>query len=68
MTQKDFLDEMVSARTNRNTSFPQLVSAAASMLGRRGGLKGGPARAAKLTAARRSEIAHKAAEARWRST
>jgi hypothetical protein len=40
---------------------------AAVELGRRGGLKGGPARAAKLSAKKRSEIAKKAAEARWRS-
>jgi len=38
-------------------------------LGRLGGKKGGPARAAKLNKGRRSEIARKAAEARWgRST
>ena len=34
-------------------------------LGRRGGLKGGKARAAKLTSDQRSEIARKAAMARW---
>ncbi|GBE06360.1 MAG TPA: hypothetical protein ENG95_00760 [Nitrospirae bacterium] len=38
---------------------------AAVMLGRMGGLKGGKARAAKLSAKKRSEIAQKAAEARW---
>lgn len=38
---------------------------AAVSLGRRGGLKGGKARAAKLTAEQRSEIGRKAAEARW---
>jgi hypothetical protein len=38
---------------------------AAVELGRRGGLKGGKARAAKLTAEERSEIARKAARARW---
>ncbi len=38
---------------------------AAVALGRLGGKKGGPARAKKLTAARRSEIAKKAAKARW---
>jgi hypothetical protein len=38
---------------------------AAVELGRLGGLKGGKARAAKLTAKRRSEIARKAAETRW---
>jgi hypothetical protein len=39
---------------------------AAVALGRRGGLKGGRARADKLTAEQRSEIARKAAAARWR--
>jgi hypothetical protein len=34
-------------------------------LGRIGGLKGGKARAAKLTAEQRSEIARKASNARW---
>jgi len=34
-------------------------------LGRMGGLKGGKARAAKLTKVQRSAIAKKAAEARW---
>lgn len=33
--------------------------------GKRGGLKGGPARAAILTAEQRTEIAKKAAQARW---
>jgi hypothetical protein len=38
---------------------------AAVALGRKGGLKGGPARAKKLTAEQRSESAKKAAKARW---
>lgn len=38
---------------------------AAVALGRRGGLKGGKARADSLTAKQRSEIAKKAAKARW---
>ena len=38
----------------------------AAALGRLGGLKGGPARAAALTAKRRREIAKAAARARWR--
>jgi hypothetical protein len=41
-------------------------SPGALSLRRRGGLKGGPARAAKLSAERRSEIARKGAAARWR--
>ncbi len=42
---------------------PEAVS-----LGRRGGLKGGKARAAKLTAEERTAIAKRAASARWRKT
>ncbi len=38
---------------------------AAVSLGRRGGLKGGKARATSLSAKRRKEIARKAAESRW---
>ncbi|GBE37816.1 hypothetical protein BMS3Bbin08_00413 [bacterium BMS3Bbin08] len=38
---------------------------AAVALGRLGGLKGGKARAAKLSAKKRKEIAQKAAKARW---
>lgn len=38
---------------------------AAVMLGRLGGLKGGPARAAKMTPEERSESARKAVHARW---
>jgi hypothetical protein len=38
----------------------------AAALGRKGGLKGGPARAARLSPARRREIARAAARARWR--
>lgn len=37
-------------------------------LGRKGGLKGGKARAAKLTAEQRREIAQRAAKARWGQT
>lgn len=41
---------------------------AAVALGRKGGKKGGPARAAKLTAEERSAAAKKAAAARWRKS
>jgi hypothetical protein len=40
---------------------------AAVALGRRGGLKGGKARAASLTPEQRSEIARKAAAKRWQA-
>jgi len=39
---------------------------AAVALGRLGGLKGGPARAAKLTQQQRTEIGKKAAASRWK--
>jgi hypothetical protein len=38
---------------------------AAVALGRKGGLKGGKARAESMTAKRRSEVAKKGAKARW---
>ncbi len=44
---------------------PSELHDAAVRLGHKGGLKGGPARAAELSAEQRSEIAAKAAKARW---
>ena len=44
------------------------MRAAAAAFGRIGGKIGGPARAAKLSKKRRSEIAKTAAKARWSST
>jgi hypothetical protein len=44
---------------------PPEKDAAAVALGRKGGKKGGKARASKLTDERRREIAQKAAKARW---
>lgn len=41
---------------------------AAVALGRKGGLKGGKARAAKMSAKERSDAAKKAAQARWSSS
>ncbi len=49
----------------RSSNAPEKNPAAVE-LGRRGGLKGGKARAAKLSKKRRAEIAKKAAQARWR--
>ena len=42
------------------------IKAAAAALGRKGGLKGGKARAESLTSKQRSDIAKKAAKARWK--
>lgn len=56
--------------SKRDTTWDDLVSgggknAAAVALGRRGGVKGGPARALALSAEKRSSIAKTAALARW---
>lgn len=56
---------IVSEATGEESPAKPEKDPLAMELGRRGGLKGGPARAAKLTKKKRSEIAKKAAEARW---
>jgi hypothetical protein len=53
---------IVGDATDERASEPESPQAAA---GRKGGRKGGQARASLLTAERRSEIARKAARARW---
>jgi hypothetical protein len=52
--------ELTGQKLKRRRKNPAAVA-----LGRRGGLKGGKARAASLTPERRSEIARKAAAKRW---
>ena len=61
MPDRSSKDDENSERANR---VPER-NAAAVELGRLGGLAGGPARARKLSARRRSEIARNAATARW---
>ena len=56
--------ERIAVVSRRVVSEPLNPHAAA--LGRLGGLKGGPARAAALSARRRREIAQAAARARWK--
>jgi hypothetical protein len=51
---------MGTKQTGKKRKLPAAVE-----LGRRGGLKGGPARAKKLSAEERSESARKAVTARW---
>jgi hypothetical protein len=50
----------MSAETPNKGKDPAAVA-----LGRKGGLKGGPARAAKMTPEERRESARKAVQARW---
>lgn len=52
-------------RVMRHATEPQTPETPEQRTGREGGLKGGAARAAKLTPEQRSEIARKAAQARW---
>ncbi len=55
----------IAHRIVRESTEPKAPEAPAQVNGRSGGLKGGKARAEKLTPAQRSEIARKAARARW---
>jgi hypothetical protein len=52
-------EELLQKATEEGKNF------AAVLLGRQGGLKGGKIRASRLSAQKRSEIARKAALARW---
>ena len=60
---KSIVDQATSEE--QETITPDQAKSIAAQLGRLGGLKGGKARAAKLSAKRRSEIAKKAAKVRW---
>jgi len=55
----------IATGEREDTPPPSKKNAAAVELGRLGGLKGGNARANKLTPEKRKEIAKKAAEKRW---
>lgn len=60
--------EIVRLTTEEAAPEPERspVSEYLSQIGRKGGLKGGKARAAKLSSRRRKAIAEKAAASRWR--
>ena len=59
--------EQASRGAHDQSADDELVrSQMAKLLGQRGGLSGGPARAAALSPKRRTEIAKKAAERRWK--
>jgi hypothetical protein len=55
----------VMREATRDPEAPPEKNPAAVALGRLGGKKGGPARAAKLSAKKRAQIARKAAMTRW---
>ncbi len=58
-------DEEEQAEPKTEPEPPRAKDPAAVALGRKGGLKGGKARAAALSPEERSAIAKKAAKARW---
>ncbi|HEY4875196.1 MAG TPA: hypothetical protein VIH86_06460 [Puia sp.] len=58
--------DLVTGQSEDKTIEKDEIKSAAAALGRLGGLKGGKARAKSLTAKKRSDIAKKAANARWR--
>lgn len=57
---------IVGEATEAPAEKPHEKNPAAVALGRLGGLKGGPARAASLSAMKRKQIAKRAAGARWK--
>lgn len=60
------INKLAKSITDEATGNKPKKNEAAVALGRLGGLKGGKARAAKLSAKKRREIAKKAADARWK--
>lgn len=60
------IDHIASKHEEPEIEITDEMRAAAAAFGRIGGKIGGPARAAKLSAKKRSEIAKKAATARWK--
>ena len=72
---KRVLDEIIAKHDPESITLEKVKEAEASgknlaavALGRLGGLKGGKARAEKLSASRRKAIARKAARSRWKKT
>jgi hypothetical protein len=61
---KAIVDEAIGEA--EKTEPPPVKNAAAVALGKLGGMKGGAARAAKLSPKKRTAIAKKAAAARWK--
>ncbi len=62
---KSVIDEIIELTESEAFQLTPEKNPAAVMLGRLGGLKGGKARAMRLSAEKRSEIARNAAIARW---
>jgi hypothetical protein len=64
---KEIVEKSTSAEDSPEVdNAPESEEGPKAKAGRKGGLKGGPQRAENLTPAERSEIARKAALARWK--
>jgi hypothetical protein len=61
-----FIVDIATGQIDDSQASPESAITPASHFARAGGLKGGKARAEKLSAKRRKEIARKAAATRWR--
>ena len=59
--------DIATREADKDSKEEPVKNPAAVALGRLGGLKGGNARAAKLSPKKRSAIAKKAAQARWKN-
>jgi hypothetical protein len=71
MTRKDFTQtafDVFKQATGEQPKQPSPAPKPVREASRKGGLKGGASRAAKLTPEQRSEIARVAAQARWKKT
>jgi hypothetical protein len=64
-TRRDFTQVAFAIVQEATGEAPSTKLTGKKAVGRKGGLKGGKARADKLTPEQRSEIAKKAAKARW---
>jgi hypothetical protein len=62
----NIVQQAIGEKPKEHSAEKPVKNPAAVTLGRLGGLKGGKARAEKLTAKKRSEIAKKAAQTRWK--
>lgn len=65
---KSVIDQIIAETESEGFGKEPEKNPAAVTLGRLGGQKGGKARAQKLSAKRRKEIAEKAAAARWKNS
>jgi hypothetical protein len=65
---KSIVDQAITEEQLQVKALAEGKNPAAVLLGRLGGLKGGKARALKLSPEQRQEIAKKAASARWQKS